>query len=323
MLRATARKLLRCCTPLVDAAQKRLVDGRCSKILGRQFGVITRAQALDAGLTPRQIQRLLGNGTWRRLLPTTYALAAAEPSLWHRAAAAACWAGSGGAVSHETACALRRMANARRSPIEISSTKNRRAPEVVVHLVGPWGRGDIVFQNGIPVTSIERTLVDMAARELAPRMEELIDEALRRSLTTAGRLDLYVRANCGSGRRGPAALRALLPRYQEGGKVAESILETRIRQLLEHAPLPKPVQQYEVHRDGRFVARVDFAWPIAKVAVEAVGRAYHEGRWERDLARANSLTKLGWVVIYVTWEDVHLRPRETVMAIAQALGIPL
>ena len=76
-----------------------------------------------------------------------------------------------------------------------------------------------------------------------------------------------------------------------------------------------------VRNGDRFVAQVDFAWPGLKVAVEAVGRAYHEGQWERDVARTNALRECGWIVIFVTWEDLHLRPRETLMSIARALGI--
>ena len=158
---------------------------------------------------------------------------------------------------------------------------------------------------------------------LLPGMEELIDEALRRSLTTVESLDAYVRDNTGPGRHGPSALRLLLPGYMDSGGVSESILETRLRQLLRDSALPAARQQYEVSHRGRFIARIDFAWPNKKVAVEAVGRAYHEGRWDRDVARASALAKLGWIVIYVTWEDVHLRPRETLMSIAQALNITL
>jgi very-short-patch-repair endonuclease len=78
-----------------------------------------------------------------------------------------------------------------------------------------------------------------------------------------------------------------------------------------------------INNGAQFVARVDFAWPDMKIAVEAVGRKHHEGRWERDMARHNALTSCGWIVIYVTWEDLHVRPRETLMSIARALGISL
>lgn len=307
----------------MDSAQLWLVDRRCSQIAGRQFGVITRKQALGAGLTARQIERLLQNGKWVRLLPSTYTLAAASRSLQQRAVAATGWAGPGAAVSHETSCALRRLADARSSPVEVSCTRNRRSEEIVVHLVRPWGPGEVELTHGIPVTSMDRTLVDMADRELAPRVQELLDEAFRRSLTTVARLDSYIRETGGYGRHGPAALRLLLPQYMNGGGFSESILETRLRLLLDDSPLPQPVAQYVVRNGDRFVARVDFAWPGLKVAVEAVGRKHHEGQWERDVARLDALRECGWIVIHVTWEDVHVRPRETLMSIARALGVIL
>ncbi len=307
----------------MDGPQRRLIARRCSQIAGRQFGVITREQALAAGMTSRQVERMLKSSEWCRLLPSTYSVAAAAPSLQQHAMAATSWGGPDAAVSHETACALRRFANVRNRPIEISGSRNLRFGDVVVHVVRPWEMGEVELRDGIPMTSIERTLMDMADRELAPRLEELLDEAFRRSLTNPHRLHSYVQMSRGTGRHGAAALQRLLPRYMNGGAFSESILETRLRHLLEESGLPQPVAQYEVRNGGRFVARVDFAWPGLKVGVEAMGRSYHEGQWQRDLSRTNRLTECGWVVIYVTWEDLHMHPRETVMSIARALGITL
>jgi very-short-patch-repair endonuclease len=107
----------------------------------------------------------------------------------------------------------------------------------------------------------------------------------------------------------------------KGGAFSDSILETRLRRFLENSPLPQAVAQYVVTNGDRFVARVDFAWPDVKVAVEGVSRKHHEGQWERDVARLNALTTCGWIVIHVTWEDLHVRPHEILLTIAQALGI--
>lgn len=305
----------------MDAGHRALISRRCTQIAGRQYGVISREQALAAGMTPRQIDRTLSSGRWRRMLPSTYVMTAATTSLQQRAMATVKWAGQCAAVSHETSCALRRFANARNEPIEISCHRRLRSELAVVHRVEPWRAGDVEFLHGIPVTSIERTLVDMSRRELAPRLQELLDEALRRSLTSVVRLDSYVRAIDKAGRYGPAAFRLLLQRYMKGGGYSESILETRLRRLLENSPIPDPVAQYVVRAGNHFVARVDFAWPDRKVAVEAVGRAHHEGQWEQDVARLNALVRSGWVVIFVTWEDLHIRPRETLLSIARALGV--
>lgn len=305
----------------MDRAQRMLIDQRCSQIAARQYGIIARRQALEAGLTIRQIDRMVSSSRWRRVLPATYALGTASTSLRQRAMGGIQWAGASAAAACETACALRRFADSLTHPIEISSPHRLTSRQVVVHRVQPWVAGEIELADGIPVTSMERTLVDMAGRELAPRLQELLDEALRRSLTTVDRLDSYVRGNCGNGRHGPASLRLLMPQYMNGGGFSESILETRLRRLLDDSPLPKPVAQYVVRNGDRFVARVDFAWPGLKVAVEAVGRKPHEGQWDRDVARMNGLNLCGWTVIFVTWEDLHLRPRETLMSIARALGV--
>jgi len=307
----------------MDRAQRILVDRRCSQIAARQYGIITRRQLLEAGLTTRQAERMVTGSRWRVVLPGTYAQATVSTSLQQRAMAAVQWAGPSAAASFETACALRRFADSVGDPIEVSSLRKLRSEQVVVHHAQPWAPAEIEAADGIPVTSVERTLVDMAGRELVPRLQELVDEALRRSLTTVTRLDSYVRANCGNGRHGPASLRLLLPQYMNGGGFSESILETRLRRLLDDSPLPPPVAQYVVRKGDRFVARVDFAWPGLKVAVEAVGRKHHEGQWDRDMARLNALRECGWIVIFVTWEDLHMHPRETLMSIARVLGVNL
>lgn len=305
----------------MDRAQRMLVDQRCSHVAAEQYGIITRQQALQAGLTARRLERFVTGSRWRLVLPGIYAQATASTSLQQRAIAAVMWAGPSAAASFETACALRHFADSLSEPIEVSSLRKLRSEQIVAHHVQSWAAAEIELANGIPITTIERTLVDMAGRELAPRIQELLDEALRRSLTTVSRLDSYVRTASGSGRHGPAALRVLLPQYMNGGGFSESILESRLRRLLDNSPLPQPVAQYVVRNGDRFVARVDFAWPGLKVAVEAVGRKYHEGQWERDVARLDALREAGWIVIHVTWEDLHVRPRETLMSIARALRV--
>jgi very-short-patch-repair endonuclease len=93
---------------------------------------------------------------------------------------------------------------------------------------------------------------------------------------------------------------------------AESLLELRVAKLLEEAGLPEPVRQFEVREGGRLLARVDFAYPQARVAIEADGYRFHSGRadWQREHRTQNALVTRGWLVIRVTWEDVEFRPDE-------------
>ncbi|MGY1604610.1 DUF559 domain-containing protein [Geodermatophilus sp. SYSU D00815] len=100
--------------------------------------------------------------------------------------------------------------------------------------------------------------------------------------------------------------------------LAESPQETRLRLLLHRSSLPRPVAQHVVRDAGGSVARVDFARPEARVAVE------HEGRWHgqnvaRDRRRLNRLTAAGWTVVLVTAEDLA-DPAPLIARIAAALA---
>lgn len=89
--------------------------------------------------------------------------------------------------------------------------------------------------------------------------------------------------------------------------LAGSPQETRLRLVLYDSPLPRPVPQHVVrHAGGRFLARVDFAWPEARLALE------YEGLWHgrdqqvvRDRRRLNELTAAGWTVVFATAADLR------------------
>lgn len=91
---------------------------------------------------------------------------------------------------------------------------------------------------------------------------------------------------------------------------------------MRRAGLPEPVRQHTIYDRGRFVARVDFAYPHAKLAIEADGYRYHSGRarFESDRARLNALTALGWRVIHVTWAQLHDEPDQVIAQIAGMLA---
>lgn len=101
---------------------------------------------------------------------------------------------------------------------------------------------------------------------------------------------------------------------------AESPRETALRLLLVLAGLPRPVTQHVVRdASGRFVARVDLAWPLLKVAVEYDG-AHHDSpeRIRRDRARLNALRRCGWTVLVVDRAQL-LRPADVVTLVRDVL----
>ncbi|WP_370584963.1 endonuclease domain-containing protein [Micromonospora sp. ANENR4] len=103
--------------------------------------------------------------------------------------------------------------------------------------------------------------------------------------------------------------------------LSESPMETRLRLLLLDAGLGPLVAQHEVRAGGRFVARVDLAWPALRLAVEYDGDHHRErAHFRRDVARLNALRAAGWVVLRFTADDVLRRPDATVALVRQALA---
>ncbi|MCZ2812543.1 DUF559 domain-containing protein [Modestobacter sp. VKM Ac-2979] len=102
--------------------------------------------------------------------------------------------------------------------------------------------------------------------------------------------------------------------------LAGSPQETRLRLLLHRAELPTPVAQHSVH-DGRvFVARVDFAWPEQRLALEYDGLWHADpGQFAADRRRFNRLLAAGWRVLFVTAADLH-RPDQLITRIAAELA---
>ena len=82
-----------------------------------------------------------------------------------------------------------------------------------------------------------------------------------------------------------------------------------------------PVGQYQIFDEEALIARVDFAYPELKIAIELDGYKYHHGkaRWQRDLARRSALARLGWRVMHFSYEDLLKRPNEVIAAIRDVL----
>jgi very-short-patch-repair endonuclease len=102
--------------------------------------------------------------------------------------------------------------------------------------------------------------------------------------------------------------------------LAASPQETRLRLLIGASGLPAPVAQFRVVDARGFVARVDFAWPDRKVAVEYDGLWHAEDKqFAKDRRRLNKLRTAGWTVVFVTAADL-LRPEELIAQIEAALA---
>lgn len=174
---------------------------------------------------------------------------------------------------------------------------------------------DVTTVDAIPVTAPARTLIDLAGCVDSNVLEEALDDALRRRLVTVARVRWHQREL--GARAGCKTLTGLLDARATTTRAPESVFETKLLRVLRAAGLPPPAVQYRV---GNY--RLDFAYPDARIAIEADGFRFHSSRrqWDRDRARRYALTAMGWTLLPVTWTQLHERPEEVVEAVRGLLG---
>ncbi|MGY1673061.1 type IV toxin-antitoxin system AbiEi family antitoxin [Geodermatophilus sp. SYSU D00710] len=278
--------------------------------------VFRGSQQVAAG---RITRHQLRSAAWQRLFRDVYACSSVTVTHEVRAGAAALLLVPGAVVSGRSAAVLWDVDAATvTDDVELTVPPGSSACTVPGVRVRRWALdpNEVTTRRGVPVTSPETTAVDLA-RAPGPLTGAvaLVDALVARRVTDLGRVRAAVAAATGPGCRRARSVVALV----DG--LAESPQETRLRLLLHASRLPRPVAQYRVRDDvGRVVARVDFAWPEHRVAVE------YEGRWHgrpqqvaADRARLNRLTAAGWRVVFVTAEDLQ-EPGRLVARLAAVLA---
>lgn len=177
--------------------------------------------------------------------------------------------------------------------------------------------GDVVHDGrGLRWTDRVRTAVDLIRRDEGDESVVLLDRLVHARVVDLADVRAAVTAlpRC----RGRAA--ALRTATLADG-LAESPQETRLRLLVHRSGLPVPIAQFEVRVGGRFVAKVDFAWPERRLALEYDGVWHGDPeQFPRDRRRLNRLSRADWRVHFATKEDMR-RPRELLADLAQALAV--
>jgi len=274
----------------------RALDAEIAEVAGAQFGVVARWQLLSVGASRRAIEHRIATGRLHRLHDGVYAVGHAVVSLHGRWLAGVLAAGSGATLTHRAAAALLGVRASRL--VEVTAPRQRTIAGVITHR-GAVAEDELTMDGPIPVTTVARTLIDLAAVVPARQLARAVREAETKRL--GGELPLAELVDRHRGRRGMAALRAVL----ESGRVVlatRSELEERFLDLIDRAGLPRPVVNALV--EG---FECDCVWPQQRVIVELDGHAFHSTRaaYERDRRRDRALSAAGWRVIRVTWSELH------------------
>lgn len=182
--------------------------------------------------------------------------------------------------------------------------------------------GDVIDVHGLPVTSPQRTFVDIAERVSVPLLVAVGDDFLRRRLCT--RMDIAAVMARSAGQRGVRAAKRAAELLDAR---AESPRESLTRALIVEAGLPAPTPQIEIHDShGRFIARGDLVYEDLRIVIEYDG--YHhltlEGQ-RRDARRRGELGLEHWLIVTIVPADIR-RPQQLIEKVRRALsarGAPL
>jgi very-short-patch-repair endonuclease len=270
------------------------LDARLAALAARQHGVVSLAQLLELGLGLKGIAERVRTGRLHRIHRGVYALSPARPRTegYWLAAVLAC--GPGAVLSHRSAASLWQLRPSAAATIDVtvparSGRKKRRG--IRVHRSGRLRREETVVRDGVPVTTVARTLLDLADVLPTQALKRAIDESEYRGRFDLTSLTAVVENN--PGRRGAKVL-ALA---KEPAQRTRTDLEDDFLAFCRRHGLPRPdvgieIQGYEV----------DFAWADAHLIVETDGLAAHRTRraFEDDRIRDRRTLRAGYHTIRLT-----------------------
>jgi hypothetical protein len=297
-------------------------DIRLAALAARQHGLLTHAQAIEVGLSERAVQHRLDASRWRQRHLGVYQLPGTSEGWRVDLHAAILSAGPGAVASHGAAAELRSFPGFRDGAVELS-VRSTRSPEVegaVIHRKCVLPSGHVEQFEGIPVTTVARTIFDLAGTVHPGRVERALDTCLARRLVTRSALQAVFDSLAKRGRTGTALMRRLLAARGPAYVAPASGLERRFLEILEDANLPVPDREIEVGGADGWGGRVEFVYRDARLLIEIDSRTYHSSLLdlEADRARDNRLMAAGWRMLRIT-EETLTRAAHVAGMVDQAL----
>jgi very-short-patch-repair endonuclease len=277
----------------------------------RQHRIVTRRQLTALGIRSGAIKARLRLGQLHAVHRGVYSVGQRRLTLRGVWLAAVLACGEGALLSHRSAAALWGVMRARRLPVEVTSTRGRAGRHGILLHCSPVTDDERTMEAGIPLTSVPRTLLDLA--------EVLDEDELRRAFEEADRLKLLrmpelerVCARAGR-RKGLPSLRRLVAAARAPITTRSPLEDTFAEFCREHlADLPAPQPNVSI-----IDHEVDAYWPSHRLVVEMDSWEFHGGRtaFESDRKRDAKMHAAGYRVIRLT----HRRLRDEPAAVASEL----
>jgi len=229
--------------------------------------------------------------------------------------------GPGAVLSHRSAATLLGIYHSRRSGIEVTATGRRHPSPKIEARRGRLRADEVTREDGIPVTTVSRTLFDLAAVVNRRQLERALREAEIRRLGDPTSLATLIDRH--PNRRGTAVLRSILASGRLGQNLTRSELEECFLAFVDRAGLSRPKANAYVEIAGRLI-ECDCLWHTERLIVELDGYATHAPRtsFEADRARDRALQVAGWRVVRITWRQLHAEPARVARDLRALLATP-
>ena len=303
-------------------------------MLERQHGVASRAQLLDRGMSTSDLRRMTGAGHWELLAPRVLGIVGHHETWLRSLWVAHLHAGPDSVVSDGSAARLHGCEQVRRGQVCVTVRAGRGpGPSFATwHRRGDLTTGDVALVDGLPVTNLARTVVDLAGSLHIARLRLLVEDALvthRCTLEAIGATLARVRR---SGRRGVVLLDQVLDDLGPVGGLPHSELERLADDVAGRAGLPPPTHEHPLPGRGAVTGFVDRCWSDVLLILEADGRIWHERRQQmvRDADRNIEALRAGYETVRMCWEHLAHDPdgsaaalREIYLRRAALLGVPV
>lgn len=281
-----------------------------------QGGAIADRQLLALGMSRTSIRRWVLRGRLHLRHPGVYALGhplLSRPGTWHAAVLAI---DDDALLAGRSAAHRRELVTTARPRIDVLTPRRgrRSTAAIQVHTTRRLHPDDVELLDGLPVSSVSRTLLDLAEVVSRQRLARAIEQALLAGTYDQRAVDRTLHR--AAGRRGAARLRQALAVVDASPTLTRSGFERSMQQRCPRWGLPRPQANASV-----LGHEVDCFWPDAGLVVELDSRAFHltPQAYERDRQRDRDLVVSGLRVVRITelqWTD----ERRVMHELAQLLG---
>jgi len=274
------------------------LERRIAELAGGQHGVVALRQLVGHGLSADAVRKRVASGRLHRVHRGVFAVGHAPVTREGHYMAAVLACGEGAALSHREAAALWQLRQSNRATVDVTSPcrMGRALRGIDAHTSSTLLPRDIDIVNGIPCTSVARTLLDLAA--ILPRraIERAIDQAEILQLLDAKPIqDILDRTH---GHQGNAPLHSILNDHSPGSTPTRNDLEEAFLQICDNARLPRPEVNAWIPLEPIGYS-ADFLWRKHDLIAETDGRDTHTTRraFEHDRRRDQQLMLAGYRVV--------------------------